>query len=50
MNWIGDFNAPMMKVVENIDARIYKTHVTYRILFDPTKPFVRAKRQQKDLK
>ena len=50
MNWIGDFNAPMMKVVENIDARIYKTHVTYRLLFDPTKPFVRAKRQQKDLK
>jgi hypothetical protein len=49
MNWIGDFNEPMMKVVDGIAATIYKTHVTYRLLFDPNKPFTRAKRQHKDL-
>jgi GNAT superfamily N-acetyltransferase len=43
MNWIGDFNPSMMKVVEQIGGKIYKTHVTYRYLFDRSKPFVRAK-------
>lgn len=45
MNWIGDFNKPMMKVAEGIGSSIYKTHVTYRYLFDRTKPFERAKKQ-----
>lgn len=45
MNWIGDFNKPMMKVAESIGGSIYKTHVTYRFLFDRTKPFERAKKQ-----
>ncbi len=45
MNWIGDFNKPMMKVAESIGGTIYKTHVTYRYLFDRTKPFERAKKQ-----
>ena len=49
MNWIGDFNEPMMKVVDGISASIYKTHVTYRLLFDSSKPFTRAKRQPKEL-
>lgn len=42
MNWIGDFNPTMMKLVEMIGGRIYKTHVTYRYLFDRTLPFERA--------
>jgi hypothetical protein len=42
MNWIGDFNQPMMKVAESIGGEIYKTHVTYRYLFDRNKPFKRA--------
>ncbi|OFY49882.1 MAG: hypothetical protein A2W85_17470 [Bacteroidetes bacterium GWF2_41_31] len=42
MNWIGDFNPTMMKLVELIGGRIYKTHVTYRYLFDRTLPFERA--------
>ena len=42
MNWIGDFNPKMMKVVEQIGGRIYKTHATYRYLFDKTKEFKRA--------
>ena len=41
MNWIGDFNPKMMKVVEQIGGRIYKTHITYRYLFDRTKEFKR---------
>jgi len=42
MNWIGDFNQPMMKVAESIGGEIYKTHITYRYLFDRSKPFKRA--------
>ncbi|PRY15665.1 hypothetical protein CLV24_102289 [Pontibacter ummariensis] len=41
MNWIGDFNPKMMKVAEQIGSRIYKTHATYRYLFDRTKEFKR---------
>jgi len=42
MNWIGDFNPKMMRVAEQIGATIYKTHITYRMLFDETKEFKRA--------
>ncbi len=43
MNWIGDFNPAMMKMVErNVEAEIYKTYVTYRYLFDRSKEFKRA--------
>jgi len=41
MNWIGDFNPKMMRVAEQIGARIYKTHHTYRYLFDRNKEFER---------
>ena len=41
LNWIGDFNPVMMKMVERIGGRMYKTHVTYRFLFDRSKPLVR---------
>jgi GNAT superfamily N-acetyltransferase len=44
MNWIGDFNPSMMKLAEQIGAKIRKTHITYRYLFDRTKEFKRAKR------
>ncbi len=43
MNWIGDFNPQMMKLMDTIGAKIRKTHVTYRLLFNPEKPFERAK-------
>ncbi len=42
MNWIGDFNPKMMHLVEHLGSRIYKTHATYRYLFDRTKEFKRA--------
>ncbi len=41
MNWIGDFNPMMIRVVEQVGAFICKTHITYRKLFDETKPFIR---------
>jgi len=34
----------MMKIAEQIGAKIRKTHVTYRYMFDPTKPFKRMKK------
>ena len=41
--WIGDFNPLMIRVVETyVGARKYKTHVTYRYLFDREKEFKRA--------
>lgn len=45
MNWIGDFNPPMIKIVEGIGGKLFKTHTTYRYLFDRSKPFKRAERQ-----
>ncbi len=42
LNWIGDFNPTMMKVAEFIGGSIYKTHVTYRFLFDRNAEFKRA--------
>lgn len=45
LNWIGDFNPPMMKIAESAGAEIYKTHATFRYLFDRNKPFTRAKLQ-----
>ena len=41
MNWIGDFNPKMMLVTRSLGAIICKTHVTYRKIFDPAKPFTR---------
>lgn len=41
MNWIGDFNPKMMHLVEQVGGRIYKTHATFRYLFDRTKEFKR---------
>ena len=44
MNWIGDFNPKMIRVVEQVGGQLYKTHITYRYLFDRTKEFKRAKK------
>jgi hypothetical protein len=41
MNWIGDFNPQMIRVAEQINTEIRKTHATYRYLFDRSKPFKR---------
>lgn len=41
-NWIGDFNPSMMHLLEQIGAKIIKTHITYRYQFDREAPFERA--------
>ena len=41
MTWIGDFNPKMLKVVDNLGATVYKTHITYRKLFDENQVFER---------
>ncbi len=41
MNWIGDFNPKMIIVVEQVGGERVKVHITYRKLFDESKPFVR---------
>lgn len=42
MNWIGDFNPRMLVTTRSIGAKIRKTHATYRLLFDPNRPFERS--------
>jgi hypothetical protein len=41
MNWIGDFNPKMMKIIEHIGAKKAFTLVTYRKLFDERAEFER---------
>ena len=43
MNWIGDFNPKMIKLVKQIGGKVRKTHITYRYLFDREKEFERAR-------
>ncbi len=43
MNWIGDFNPGMIRLVEQINGKIRKIHITYRYLFNRDKEFTRAK-------
>ncbi len=43
LNWIGDFNPPMIKLANQLGFEIVKTHVTYRYLFDREKEFKRAR-------
>ncbi len=42
LTWVGDFNPKMLKVCENLGAVRFKTYITYRKIFDETKPFFRA--------
>lgn len=42
LTWIGDFNPKMLKVCENLGAKVYRSYATYRYLFDRTKPFERC--------
>jgi hypothetical protein len=41
LNWIGDFNPKMIVVVEQVGGYLCKKHITYRKLFDETKPYKR---------
>jgi hypothetical protein len=43
LNWIGDYNTPMVKLCKQIGSTVRKTHITYRYLFDRDKPFNRIR-------
>ncbi len=43
LTWIGDFNPKMIHVAENLGATLYRKLITYRKLFDESKPFERHK-------
>lgn len=40
-NWVGDFHPTMMHMYEDMENKIAKTHITYRLLFDKNKEFKR---------
>ena len=42
MNWIGDFNPKMIRLVKELGANVIKTHITYRYLFNKNAVFKRA--------
>jgi hypothetical protein len=41
MNWIGDFNPKMIHVVDSVGGKLVRRYITYRKLFDSSKPFKR---------
>ena len=41
LQWIGDFNPKMVSVAESLGSWRSRTLITYRYLFDRTKPFER---------
>lgn len=43
ITWIGDFNPKMIHVIENLGAKKLRTLATYRLFFDESIPFERAK-------
>lgn len=43
LNWVGDFNPPMIHLMDYIGAKAVRTYVTYRKLFREDIPFVRSK-------
>lgn len=38
LTWIGDFNPKMVNIARGIGGKLYKTHATYRLWFDESKP------------
>ncbi len=42
LNWIADFNPRMIHLLEQVGTKLVKKHITYRKLFDESKPFSRA--------
>ena len=42
LNWVGDFNPPMIHLMDYIGAKVVRTYVTYRKLFRDDIEFVRS--------
>lgn len=41
MSWVGDYNITVNKIYRLLGIPVVKTHITFRYLFDQTKPFER---------
>jgi GNAT superfamily N-acetyltransferase len=46
LTWIGDFNPKMIHIAENLGASLYRKLITYRLLFDKSRPFERHPMQK----
>ncbi|MCS6917036.1 MAG: hypothetical protein RMK52_02265 [Chitinophagales bacterium] len=46
MNWIGDFNTRMVRMVSKLGTSVCRRYRTYRYLFDPAKPFRRYQMEE----
>lgn len=44
MNWVGDFNPKMVRFASQLGTNLHKQYITYRYLFDRSKPFKRCPR------
>ena len=42
LNLVGDFNPPMIHLMDYIGAKAWRTHITYRKLFREDIEFVRS--------
>jgi hypothetical protein len=41
LSWVGDYNITVNRMYSQFGATKEKTHITFRYLFDPAKPFER---------
>ncbi len=41
MTWIGDFNPKMLAIGAKVDAKVSRKYATFRLNFDPNRPFER---------
>ena len=48
LNWVGEFNPPMIHLMEYIGASVARTHITYRKLFRDDIEFVRSVDKMKE--
>ena len=48
LNWLGEFNPPMIHLMEYIGASVARTHITYRKLFRDDIEFVRSVDKMKE--
>ena len=48
LNWEGEFNPPMIHLMEYIGASVARTHITYRKLFRDDIEFVRSVDKMKE--
>jgi hypothetical protein len=40
LSWVGDFNPQMMALHKAIGGVFHKRHITYRYMFDQSKPVI----------